>query len=346
MGLFSRRKPDSGSPPDAGAGIAAFWQWWTASAPEIAAAIPAGSLERYAEVVARRVREIDPGLAWEFGPGRTSEHQLTVTAEGDPGLRRVARRWLRAAPPADATWSFHDLRQPSTLNSVLQIGADELTLSDVRVAGTRRGSGLDVVVHHPLFARVPEQVRGQLTFLCLDTALGEEAVELWIGSIDHAVHEPAGSRPLADLPGMLGEVIAEAMPEGRMGWAMLRGSGPRGPVLVTCLNRLSPIQAPDHDEHVTVGVPFRDLTGEGWPGQGSLDALRSFEDHLGSIVYGSGQLVAVETSDGVRTLHFYVDSATPAAGQLQAAVAGWNQGRVTVNAHPDPAWDAVSAFRS
>ncbi|MGC3994466.1 MAG: DUF695 domain-containing protein [Propionicimonas sp.] len=346
MGWFSRRRSGSRSSADARAAVAEFWEWWSGAAFGIAAAIPAGTVERYVEVMTHHVHAIDPGLAWEFGPGTSSEHRLTVTAEGDPSLRRVARRWLRAAPPPDRTWSFHDMRQPSALDSVLRVGDAELMIGDVRVAATRRGSGLDVEVHHPLFARLPEQVQTQIAFLSLDTALGEEAVELWIGSIDRMSHEPSGSRPLADLPAKLAEVIADATVDGEMGWTLQRGNGPRGPVLVSRLNRLSPVQAPDHDEHVAVVVPFRDVTEDGWPGTGSLDALRDFEDHLGRILRGSGQLVAVETSGGVRTLHYYVDSTTPAAGQVKAAVVGWDQGVVTVKSQSDPAWKAVAAFRS
>lgn len=346
MGLFGRRKPEPSATVDPGAAIAAFWQWWSSSAADIAAAIPAGSLARFADVMTSQVHAIDPGLAWEFGAGTSSRHQLTVTAEGDPSLRRIARRWLRAAPPGDATWSFYDMRQPSALDSVLQIGDAELRFGDVRVVATRHGSALDVVMYHPLFAQLPEQVQRQITYLSLDSALGEEAVELWVGSIDQTLSEPTDSRALADLPAMLAGVIADAMPNGEMGWTLLRGDGPRGPVLVSCLNRLSPVQAPNHDEHVAVTVPFRDVTADGWPGAGSLNALRAFEDHLNSIVQGSGELVALETSGGFRTLHYYVDSTTPAADQLQAAVHGWDQGSVTLSAHPDPAWEAVALFRN
>lgn len=346
MGLFSRRKPEPSTAVDHGAAIAAFWRWWASSAADIAAAIPAGSLGQYVDVVTSQVHAIHPGLAWEFGAGTSSRHQLTVTAEGDPSLRRTARRWLRAAPPRDATWSFYDMRQPSALDSVLQVGDAELRIGDVRVAATRRGSALDVVLYHPLFAQLPEQAQRQIAYLSLDSALGEEAVELWVGSIDQTPREPSGSCPLGDLPAMLAQVTADAMPNGEMGWTLLRGDGPRGPVLVTCLNRLSPVQAPDHDEHVAVTVPFRDLTADGWPGAESLDALRAFEDHLNSIVHGSGQLVALETSGGVRTLHYYVDSTTPAAGQLKAAIGGWDQGATTISAHPDPAWEAVAIFRT
>lgn len=345
MGLFHRRGSTSDQASDPRAAIADFWQWWAVAAAELADAIPMATVSRYVAVVTARVSAIDPGLTWEFAPGRTSRHQLTVTAEGDPALRRVARQWLRAAPPPDTVWSFHDMRQPGPLGFRLRIGGVDLNLNEVRVAGTRHGSGLDVIVHHPLFASIPQQVQAQIAFLSLDTALGEEAVELWIGGVGRATDEPLGSRPLAELPAMVAEVIADGMPDGAMGWTLLRGEGPRGPLLVSRLNRLSPVQAPQHDQHAAVTVPFSDQTAAGLPGPGSLDTLNAFENHLTAIVKGSGQLVAVETSAGVRTLHYYLDSGTPAAAQLEAATHGWQQGRVTVGASRDPAWEAVRAFR-
>ena len=57
----------------------------------------------------------------------------------------------------------------------------------------------------------------------------------------------------------------------------------------------------------------------------------------------SDHRLATETT---RTLHFYADSTTPADAVLQAAVTGWDQGRVTVAAQPDPAWHAVRHLRT
>lgn len=326
--------------------IEAFWTWWADHCDELALAIGDGSIRQWVDGMSSNVGGIDPGLAWEFGPGTTSMHRLTVTAGGDPSLRQVARRWLRGAPAPDATWEYGDLRPASGLSDTLEIGGVELHLDDLNVAATPRGTGLDVLVHHPAFARMPEGLRTQISFLGLDSAVGEEAVELWLGEIATAVDRPEGARPLADLPGLLAEVAAQGAPEGEMGWTLLRGAGPNGPVLVACLNRLSSVQAPDHDQHVAVSVPFSDRTPDGWPGPGSLALLQGLEDHLGAIVGRSGRLLAVESSAGVRTFHFYVDSTTPAADQLRVASAGWQQGTVGVRGEPDPSWQAVAAFRS
>lgn len=347
MGWFGGRKAER---KNTGAGveaaIAEFWRWWAQAAPSLEAAISNGTLGEQAGQINAQVTAIDPNLAWEFGPGHSSQHHFTVSAGGDPALRRVARRWLLAAPAADAIWTFYDMRQPGPLDSVLSFADAELVLADVRVAGQQRGSGLDVLLHHPLFANLPEATQAQISYLCLDNALGEQTVELWIGAVEYSGTDPGGTVPLSELPGIVAEVIAEGMPDGEMGWTVLEGDGPRGPVTILCQSRLSSVQAPDLDQHIAVEVPYRDQTPNGWPGPGSLDALRGFEEHLEAIVGASGRVVAVESCAGVRTMHFYVDSTSPALAQLQAASGGWKQGRVKFNSEYDPGWSAVQQFRT
>ena len=83
----------------------------------------------------------------------------------------------------------------------------------------------------------------------------------------------------------------------------------------------------------------------GLPGSDSLPRLRDLEDHLVERVEGSGECVAAESCDGVRLLHFYVDSSTPACEQLRVAAAGWDQGPVTVEVSDDPGWRSVAHLR-
>jgi hypothetical protein len=339
------RKGSSG-PPTAVDPIGDFWSWWRAvGAAETARAFDSGRVDGVQRSIGPRVAAIEPGLAWEFGPGATSRHQMTVTAAGDPSLRAVARRWLRAAPSPDPIWSFHDLRQGGSLDAVLQFAAASLTLSQISITATPSRTGLDVRVHHPLFATLDARDRAQLAFLALDNALGEEAVELWLDEIEAVATPATGARPLADLPALVAEVAAEHTEDGEISWSMLRGAGPAGPLIAMCRSRLRPIQAPHADQHVLITVPYADRTDSGLPGETSLGHLRQFEDHLTERLGGSGLLVAVESCMGVRSLHYYVDSTTPAADQLRAATTGWTQGDVRVTQEADPGWQAVAHLR-
>lgn len=343
MAWFGRKKDGRAGAQDAA--IADFWSWWQESSGRVAAAVGDGTVEELADEIGQRVTAIDKGLAWEVGQGVASQHLLTVTAEGDAARRKLARRWLRAAPPADGTWSYSDVRQAGNLGNTLRVGDVELREGDVRFVARRQGTGLDVVLHHPAFADMSKEVRAQVTFLCLDECLGEDGVELWVNGVNHSVEDLPDSQPLVQLRGIVEELADDVAPDGQMGWSVAQGQGPRGPVLVTCLSRLSPVQAPEHDQHVAVTVPYADRTAEGWPGPGSLEALRDLESHLEEAAEGAGQVVAVESAAGVRVMHFYVDSTTPAAEQIRAATSGWDQGKVVVTVEDDPAWEGVSRFR-
>ena len=108
---------------------------------------------------------------------------------------------------------------------------------------------------------------------------------------------------------------------------------------------LSPVTAPHLDTHVAVLVPYTELTERGYPGPGSLEALRALEDHLADRIGDSGRVVAHQSHRGMRVLHIYVDSTTPAVEQMRAAVNAWEQGRIRVQVTTDPGWHNVAHLR-
>ena len=347
MGLFSRRKPTA----DTGAAIRDFWAWWAAEGSEaVARAIAEREPTRVADALSARVDAVHQDLAWELGPGTDSQHVLVVTAAGDPALRPVARRWRLASPPADPVWAYADMRQPTpdAATVSLEIGGQRVDVARASVGARVVGSAVDVSVHHPAWAGLDPQTRSQASFLLLDTVLGESAVETWLGEVSAAELEPLDAIPLTGLRSVvraLEEQHTDA--DGEPSWVLLEGSGPSGlPVLALTQVPLRPATAPHLDTHVAVVVPYTDTEQQGLPGAGSLPRLRSLEEHLGDRVGSSGRLVAHESHDGVRVLHLYVDGSTPAAEQVRAAVAGWDQGRVQVATQTDPAWAAVAHLRS
>jgi hypothetical protein len=93
---------------------------------------------------------------------------------------------------------------------------------------------------------------------------------------------------------------------------------------------------------VAVSLPFAD-NGAGLPSELALEALHAFEDGtLEPALHGDGELLAVETTGGQRTLHYYVDGASSAGDDLTAAAAGWAGGRAKVKRAHDPGLEAVA----
>jgi hypothetical protein len=194
------------------AGIDAFWRWWPSVRPRLEASIGgAGWDQRLIDEVDEHVSAIHPELSWELNPGRRAENAFCLSAHGDPDLRGVTERWVRSAPPADQGWEFHPSR-PARPELTLRIGEDEIAPAEVvchfeidEAAGT-----IDVTLHHPAFARLDDDARDHAAFLVLDGALGEDAVERWIGSIESLPTAPQAAGPLSELVNLVGELSHRA----------------------------------------------------------------------------------------------------------------------------------------
>lgn len=352
MALFRRQDPRSAeaTAAPASSAIAEFWAWWHAGgSAQTAAALVDGDPHRMVRPIGSRVHAIHPELAWELAAGKAARYLLVVSPEGDPELRGTARRWLHAAPPPDQTWEYADARQPAPSLAEIRLGINghELALADIVVTARRVGYRFDLVMHHPLFSELPHETRMQICFLALDTAIGERDVETWLGDITAAEVRPLDAFALEHVRGLVESLAAEATDElGQPTWVMLQGERPEGPVLALAQVPLSATVAPELDLHLGLTVPFAPGTADGLPTDEALQRLRDFEDHLTERLGESGRLVAHETCAGVRILHFYVDSTRPGIGVLRAAIAGWPDGEVQVEAAPDPAWRAVHHLRA
>lgn len=346
MRLFRR----DARPHEPAAAIAAFWEWWVAEGrAAVTQALEDRDPERISDELSEAVSAVHPDLAWELAAGDLAQHVLVVTAEGDPELRPLATRWLRASPGVDETWEYAASRQPAgdVEQIVLGLGDRELAFSDIRVGARREGSHLEVSVYHPLFRELEEQVRGQVAFLALDAALGEDDVEAWVGEITPSTEPPLDGFGLPALRSVVRDLRDDNTdPDGSPHWVIMEGQGVDGPVMALAQVPLSPTTAPTFDTHVAVLVPYTDLTEQGYPGPGSLGPLRSLEEHLSERIQGSGQIVAHQSHRGMRVLHIYVDSTTPAVEQMRAAVEAWDQGRIRVQVTPDPGWHNVAHLRS
>lgn len=324
--------------------VVEFWAWWPTVRPVVTAAISGGGWGSVTDEFNRRVAAIHKELTWEFSAGRDARHALVVSASGNAELRATAARWAALAPAADAEFEYHTSRQPdhSTLTATIEIGGRKLDLAELRFAFQRDGDApaIDVVGYHPGFRKLPETVRGQVTFLTLDWLLGEEGVETWIGAVEFAAEEPAGARDPLDLVAAV-DALREEYREPQ--WVIMRATTPDGQLVLALAARpLRSVRWPRFDTHVGVSLPFRHRTDAGLPDTASLEALRAFEDGaLAAALHGDGELVAHETSDGLRTLHYYVDGATTAAQDLAAAAAAWPEGRAQVEHAHDPGFDAV-----
>ncbi|SBT40553.1 DUF695 domain-containing protein [Micromonospora auratinigra] len=335
MGLFRKKaRPTMET-------IAGFWQWWATARGEVAQAIDAGTVQGFAGELGHRVHAIHPDLQWELTRGVTSAHVLVVTAGGQDTVRAVAARWFSAAPPADDTWSYRSVRagELSVFESTIELDGHKLDLGDMRygVAVDMQRRQIDVVCHHPAFVNLPDDVRGQISFLTLDWALGEDEVETWIGEITWTATEPANPRTPHEL-----RRAATALAGEEDSWVLMRGQRRDGtPLMAAAASPLRPARWPRFDLHVPIRLPYQRHNEGQLPVDESLAALRRFEDELSATIGPDGVLVAHETAGRERTLHFYVDSQSTARAELESHLPQWREGRASAGAQLDPAFEKV-----
>lgn len=94
----------------------------------------------------------------------------------------------------------------------LKVGPHEVDFGEMRCSldFAPKDQVVHVSIHHEAFADLPDDVRAQMVLIAMDTTLGEDTVELWLGSIDGAkIATPDHRHPLAALPGTIRAMLTE-----------------------------------------------------------------------------------------------------------------------------------------
>ena len=339
--MFGRRRQK-----DDGAAITEFWQWWGQARERVDAAIGDGTVERLAGEITDRVRAIHRDLQWELTKGSGARHALVVSPGGDATLRAAAARWRAAAPTADEVFEYFAARQPDgyPFDSRIQIAGHDLELGELRFAFPVRDDDheLDVGVYHPSFSQMPEAAVLQVTFLALDWALGEQQVELWVGEVEPMRVGGPGLRTYLDLRAA---VAAMAARHAEPVYVVLGAEDKRGrPVMAMVQVPLKSARWPRFDQHIAITARYP-AQPNGLPTEESLTQLRELEDRVESVLPPDGEVIAHETSNGVRTIHVYVDSTTSKAEAVSSVAGSFNALKTGVNVNADPGFEGVAHLR-
>jgi hypothetical protein len=327
-------------------GISAFWKWWPTANKRIAKSFDTGRgvSNALARTISKRVEAIDRRLDWEFGPGEKSAHHLCLSAAGDPEVRGVAERWLRRAPPAGKVWEFYASRQASESDGlVLSIDEHEVSFDELSVAATEDESRerIDLVVHHPVFAKVKRKgAQRRIAFIALNTAFGEDDYERFIGTLETVTKKPDGVS-LQAFKKTFGAFVAKATGEK---WAVLEGKTESGGRIVGMMNRaLKRIDHPLLDMHVTLTIELESPNDEGLTTREEGAALNALESKLLDALGENAANLGHETLKGQRIVHLHVMDGGPAA----QIIARWLRSAsrsINVSIERDPHWRALERF--
>jgi hypothetical protein len=293
--------------------------------------------------ISSAVKGIHSGLAWELGPSHRARNTFCVTSEGNLAIRRYAEDWLAAAPEADGTWEFVTARPPvpsSSLGDIaIELGGASAKVGEARVAITpdKGRERLDLSVWHPAFPDLPVDARAQLGYLILDTALGEDGVERWVGRIEWVGTPTDHAVGIATLPAEIERFATDVTGDQ---FALFQGPSQRtGNDLILNLN--TALKHIDHigKEHLlTVSIPGLTTAENGMPSGEETARLEPIEDQL-DVALREVAVMGRLTGDGSRILYRYVASGAAADIARTWAAGFLGDRRVSIDVREDSGWD-------
>lgn len=344
MGLFRRKTGRAGDPRPA---ISAFWSWWATHRADVLKAHDEHGADDVVRMLQPHIMAIDERLTWEVTSSQAKAFGLVVTCAGRNEVRGTAERWLLAAPEdPDVEFFSSRRRAPELLESaIMKVDDYDFAMREV-VIGARadRSRGrVDVVVHHPLFTLVDHDHRLHVAFVGLDTAMGEDGVQRWIGAVEVSVDAPMDPIPLASL----GDVASQLAPTGAGEWAAMEGHGPRGPIFAIVRRAMSRHTRPLADTHVAVVLGY-EAAANGMPADPSISGdIEDLEAHVLEAFGGDGPRavhIGHVTGGGQVIAHFYIDGLELDPDVARPALNKWVRGKATMATAHDPAWEHVAPF--
>lgn len=152
-----------------------FWNWFRDIAGALASNVEDSMLLRELD---RRVRQLDPKLSWEIGPGLSKSWQLVISPNMDRELRGRAREVVGRAP-ALAEWEFHSARQPKEWHYKVEMGADKVPLDASAwtfVLLQYPEGAHEILIEGKNLPPLSDDERWQAAAITLESILGEDIV--------------------------------------------------------------------------------------------------------------------------------------------------------------------------
>lgn len=321
--------------------ILEFWTWWADHRDEVLRRIRGGRDAGFVGPLSDHVKAIHEDLQWELGPGEAKAHHLCVTGAGDPRLRVLAEHW-RAAGPDDPDFEFHCARQRSPNGALaIEIGDVVANLEDfaLEVEADDTHQVFHLTVWHPAFEELDEGARQTILFLALDQALGEDAVETWLGRLDFSESPPSteSSVSMSELWTLV-ERAPERWPEPM--WVLGEGEdeGTGAQVIYLVCTSAKYLLEPLFDTVCVARLPY-DTDESGMPVTDEEKArVDAFEDQVMAMLGDGVRSLCRSTGAGERRYWFYLRAENGPARVTLDRLAAESPRPVELRFAWDPGW--------
>jgi len=167
--------------------IDAWWQNFQSKTADISALFKRKQSWDLADWMHQHLGAIDPRIMWEYGPGITSGgHRLVITPESTRELRPLVEVILGKAPDISG-WEFYPYRPPETLEWAARTVAGR-TKGDISRTSFKAEQGghnrVDLTFFAPGYTGEDDRQAFNDCFVAIESLLGEEILDKWIGCID------------------------------------------------------------------------------------------------------------------------------------------------------------------
>lgn len=317
-----KAKPVEAEEPSFDERVKRFWSWWNANAAAFAADIDDGRAHEWSERLSAQLEAVDPELGWETGPGRKSTHHLAITSEGVSELRVVAERVLSRAPPVSEHWEYYAARQRSEADPIRQVEFADGSVVDygsmrIGVEPDDLWKRLGLTLFHPAFQSIDDNRATTIAFLFLDSLLGEDDVERWVGSIDIARTEAADALAPLELRSRIDTMAADpAAGHGAIVEYMHPETHCR--FLASWLTGLKRVDYLPYDHHVAIVLILSGPDDRGLCDNAELELLQDLEDELLEELGNQAVLFGHVTGHGRRSIRLQTLPMGPATATIDA----------------------------
>ena len=169
MGLFDRPSRER-----------RFWQWFQDHSRRLFAF--EADRERVFDELTSALHRVDKGLTFEFGPIQEGKREFVVSADGIRDHFAAVRK-LVAAAPSMPEWIVVPFRPPKSIDLVLDYAGYRLGPDDVWFTASPEPGRVGLTLFLRGLTEDNRATLGNASFILLDNALGEFAVETQVGSI-------------------------------------------------------------------------------------------------------------------------------------------------------------------
>ena len=170
MAWFKRASPEEG-----------FWQWFEQNSNRLFAF--EADRDRVFRDLKAALHKVHKGLTFELGPVQDGKREFIVSADGIRERFPAVQNLVAAAPPLPQ-WMVIPFRPPKDIGGVIEYEGHRVGSEDVWFRSEADGDRIGLTLYVRGLTEENKRSVGGATFILLDSALGEFAVETRVGFIE------------------------------------------------------------------------------------------------------------------------------------------------------------------